>query len=142
MARFNRINIDGESVTRTALIGSVALLPGTIAKLDTNGLFVAHSTAGKKQDFLYVINVDTLQGKNADTVVAIGDSALGEFAETRREIAALVAATTVLKIDSPLTSNGAGVFRLAVLGTDEVIAYSQEAFTVGASAQLARVRFA
>lgn len=141
MPRYNRINLDGQSITRTALTGA-ALLPGTICKLNASGAFVVHATAGKKQDFIYVMNVDTLQGKKITETVASGDTGLGEFAETGREVAALVVASAVLKIDTPLTSDGAGKLKIATLGTDEVIAYSQEVFTVGASADLVRVRFA
>ena len=141
MARFNRINLDGKSDTRTALTAA-ALLPGTLAKLDANGAFVVHATAGKKQDFVYVLNVDTLQGKKVTETIASGDTALGEYAETGRELAALVVATAALKIDTPLTSDGAGKLKIATLGTDEVIAYSQEVVTIGATADLARVRFA
>ena len=67
---------------------------------------------------------------------------MGEIAETGRELAVLVAATAALKEDTPLTSNGAGLLRIAVLGTDDVIAYSQEVITVGAAPELVKVRFA
>ena len=67
---------------------------------------------------------------------------VGEIAETGRELAVLVAATSALKEDTPLTSNGAGLLRIAVLGTDDVIAYSQEVITVGAAPELVKVRFA
>jgi len=142
MSRYNRINIDGKGVSRTALVGAAAITPGSLVKLSGAGAFVAHSTAGKKGDFIYAMHPDALQGATCDTAVAIGATGVGEIAETGRELAMLVAATTVLVLDSPLTSNGAGALRLAVIGTDEIIAYSQEVFTVPATAQLVRVRIA
>ena len=54
----------------------------------------------------------------------------------------LIVAATVLKLDSPLTSDGAGMLKLATLGTDEVVAYSCEALTVAAGGELVRVRAA
>jgi hypothetical protein len=141
MARYNRINLDGESVTRTALTGA-ALKAGNLVKLNASGAFVVHATAGKKQDFVYLMNVDYLQGKKADDTITSGDTGVGEMFVTNRECAALVVAATVLKLDSPLTSDGAGLLKLAVLGTDEVIAYSCEALTVAAGGELVRVRAA
>lgn len=137
----NRINVDGESITWTALTGS-ALKAGNLVKLNASGAFVVHSTAGKKQDFVYLMNVDTLQGKKIDDVITSGDTGIGEYFVTNRECLGLVVAGTVLKIDSPLTSDGAGAFKLAVLGTDEVISYAKEAFTVAAGGELVIMRAA
>jgi len=141
MSRYNRINIDGKGVSRTALNG-ITIMPGSLVKLSAGGLFTTHSTTGKKGDFIYVMHADTLQGGTCDTTVASMTTGIGEFAETGRELAVLVTASTALVMDSPLTSNGAGVLRIGVIGTDEIIAYSQEVFTTPASAQLVRVRFA
>lgn len=141
MARYNTICLDEKSTTRTALTAA-SLKAGMLVKLNSSGAFVVHSTAGKKQDFVYLMNVDYLQGKKADDVITVGDTGVGEMFTTDRECAGMVVAGEVLKLDTPLTSNGLGSFRIAVLGTDEVISYSCEPLTVAAGGELVRMRAA
>ena len=140
--RFARINLDGKSVTKTKLSTAAALAPGNILKLNASGLFLAHATDGKKQDAIYIAHNLEHEGLQSADAIPASSTVVGEIAETGRELAVLVAATAALKEDTPLTSNGAGIFRIAVLGTDEVIAYSQEVITVGAAPELVKVRFA
>ena len=59
-----------------------------------------------------------------------------------RELAVLVAATSALKEDTALTPDTAGRLKVAVVGTDAIVAYSQETYTVGAAPELVKVRFA
>jgi len=140
IGRYARVNLDGKSITKQKL-SSVALQAGHVVKL-SSGTFIKHATDGKKQDFIYVVNVNEEEGQQSADTIASGSSIKGELAETGRGLAVLIKATLVLVEDTPLTSAGDGTLRIAVLGTDEVIAYSQEALTVGAAAQLVKVRFA
>lgn len=137
-----RINLDGKSCSKTKLSTAAALAAGNVLKLNASGLFLAHSTDGKKQDAIYIAHNLEHEGLQTADAIPASSTVVGEIAETGRELAVLVAATSALKEDTPLTSNGAGLLRIAVLGTDEVIAYSQEVRTVGASAELVKVRFA
>ena len=140
--RFARINLDGKSCSKTKLSTAVATAPGQLLALNTSGLFLAHATDGKKQDAIYIAHNLEHEGLQTADAIPASSTVVGEIAETGRELAVLVDATAALKEDTPLTSNGAGLLRIAVLGTDEVIAYSQEVYTVGASAELVKVRFA
>lgn len=151
MARFNRINLDGKSVTetRTAATGA-GVLPGSAMVITDNHF--ASPAGGASIEKLYVANTGHLQGLTADDVIPVGDSIEGEYLETGRDIAVLVAPNTVLKKDSPISvSNGAvqgygrGLFTLAGAPSedetgDRVVAFSQEDYTVGEAAELVWVR--
>jgi len=141
IGRYARVNLDGESITKTKLSGAITLQAGNIVKL-SSGTFVKHSTDGKKQDAIYIVNTNEIEGQQSGDTIAASSTIVAELAETGRQLAVLIKATLVLVEDTPLTSAGDGTLRIAVLGTDEVIAYSQEALTVGAAAQLVKVRFA
>ena len=141
IGRFARVNLDGKSITKTKLSGAITLLAGNVVKL-SGQTFVKHATDGKKQDAIYIVNANESEGQQSADTIAASSTIVGEIAETGRELAVLVKALAVLVEDTPLTSDGTGALRVAVLGTDEVIAYSQEIITVGAAAQLVKVRFA
>lgn len=141
IGRFARVNLDGKSITKTKLSGAITLLAGNVVKL-SGQTFVKHATDGKKQDAIYIVNTNESEGQQSADTIAASSTIVGEIAETGRELAVLVKALAVLVEDTPLTSDGTGALRVAVLGTDEVIAYSQEIITVGAAAQLVKVRFA
>lgn len=141
IGRYARVNLDGKSHTKTKLSG-VPLQAGHIVKLSSGAIaFIKHATDGKKQDAIYIVNTNESEGQQSGDTIAAASTIVGEIAETGRDLAVLIKATLVLVEGTPLTSAGDGTLRIAVLGTDEVIAYSQEALTVGASAQLVKVRF-
>ena len=135
MARYNRINLDGKSITETRT-SAIDVLPGR-ASIITAGKFVV--PAAKVVQKLYVANVAHLQGLGADEAVPAGDSIEGEYLETGREMAVLCKATAVIVKDSPLAVAATGIFDLAGTG-DVVVAFAQEKITVGAAAQLVLVR--
>lgn len=135
MARYNRINLDGKSITETR-VSAADVLPGQVSVI-TAGKFVAPTVKIVQQ--LYVANVGHLQGLDADTAIPAGDSIEGEYLETGREVAALVAATSVLVKGTPLSVGADGMLKVWV-ATEVVVAYAQEALTVGADAQLVLVR--
>lgn len=140
--RFARINLDGKSVSKTKLTTAVATAPGQLLALNTSGLFAGYAVAGKRDALLYVAHPLEHEGLQSADAIPASSTVVGELAENGRELAVLVAATAALKEGTPLTSNGAGLLRIAVLGTDDVIAYSQEVITVGAAPELVKVRFA
>lgn len=140
--RFARINLDGKSVSKTKLTTAVATAPGQLLALNTSGLFAGYAVAGKRGALLYVAHPLEHEGLQSADAIPASSTVVGELAENGRELAVLVAATAALKEGTPLTSNGAGLLRIAVLGTDDVIAYSQEVITVGAAPELVKVRFA
>lgn len=142
--RFARINLDGKSVSKTKIIATGAA-PGQLLQLlpnNTSGLFAGYGVAGKRDALLYVAHPLEHEGLQSADAIPVSSTVVGELAENGRELAVLVAATSALQEDTPLTSNGAGLLRIAVLGTDDVIAYSQEVITVGAAPELVKVRFA
>lgn len=140
--RFARINLDGKSRSKTKLSTAVALAAGNVLRLTSSGQFLAHDTNGKRLYIIYIAHNLEHEGLQTADVIPASSTVVGEIAETGRELAVLVAATSALKEDTPLTSNGAGLLRIAVIGTDEVLAYSQEVITVGAAPELVKVRFA
>lgn len=149
MARFNRVNLDGKSVTETRTAAD-DVLPGA-AMVITGNRFAAPA-GGATIEKLYVVNTGHLQGLGADDVIPAGDSIEGEYLETGRDIAVLMAPSTVLVKDSPISVTatvvpgyGLGVFTLAAPASgndpaDRVVAFSQEDYTVGEAAELVWVR--
>lgn len=128
--RPRRINNDGKSITEVGR-AKVALLPGSFAKLDADGMFIQAAPTADKP--FYIINVDDLTGQNILTAVPAGESATGDYVEEARQFAALVAPGTVCVKDTPLKMNAAGILELGAAEAGEVYAYSQEIYTVPAS---------
>lgn len=143
MPRYNRINLDGKSITETRT-SAADVLPGQLMQI-TAGKFVVPTADAKQQ--LFVANVAHLQGLDAATAIPSGDSIEGEYLETGREVAALVSPTLVLVKGSPLSVAATGYLIAPTditVGTGTVkspiVAYAQEALTVGAAAELVLVR--
>lgn len=135
MARFNRINLDGKSITETRTKATTTL-PGTLLSIGSNDRF-AVATAGAS-GALYVANTAHLQGLGADDTIPVGESIEGEYLETGRGVAALVASGVTVGMDTPLQVGASGQLVLATTGV--VVAYAKEAYTVGDSAELVWVR--
>lgn len=133
MARFNRVNLDGKSVTDTRT-ADAAILPGTALKV-ADGKFVASADG---LGATYIANTGHLQGLGADDAIPAGDSIEGEYLETGRGVAVLVAADTAVTMDMPLEVGAAGVFTAVAAGV--AVAYAKEDYTVGEAAELVWVR--
>lgn len=136
MARYNRINLDGKSITESR-ISDAEVMPGTL-QIITGGKFVA--PAADVAQRLYVANVAHLQGLTADDAVPAGDTIEGEYLETGREVAALVATTLAVDKDTPLTVGANGQLKLTTVAGEAIVAYAQEKHTVGDTAELVLVR--
>jgi len=140
--RFARINLDGKSCSKTKLSTAVATAPGQLLALNTSGLFAGYAVAGKRDALLYVAHPLEHDGLQSADAIPASSTVVGELAENGRELAVLVAATSALKEDTALTPDTAGRLKVAVVGTDVIVAYSQETYTVGAAPELVKVRFA
>lgn len=142
MARYNRINLDGVGETENRQM-KVAALPGSIAFIGADDLLAKFVTDGGGDGVqLYAVGVDYLQGKRVTDQVEIGDIGVGNYFETGRYFAMLVKAGAVLNFDTPLAVDATGVLRIGVPGTDTIVGYSKEKYTVGAAAELVKVRAA
>lgn len=138
MARYRRVNIDGNSLYKTETrIAAAALLPGTAATINSSDQFAqAAALAGR----IYIIDVAYHQGLKITEEVPAGDSAVGNYVEEGRELALLCVAGAYKK-DSPIKLGAAGQFTLATADTDSVIGYSQDDHTIAASTtEFIRVR--
>ncbi|EPU3949752.1 TPA: hypothetical protein RST33_001247 [Klebsiella pneumoniae] len=138
MARYRRVNIDGQSLYKTETkLAATALLPGTAAVINSSGLFAqAAALTGR----LYIIDCAYHQGLGIRDAVPAGDSAVGNYVEEGRELA-LLCAPGAYKKDSPIKLGSNGQFTLATADTDSVIGYSQDEFTIAASTtEFIRVR--
>lgn len=143
--RPRRINNDGKSNTETR-IAKTALLPGSFVFINpADDNFTQAIAANMITPPMYIVSVDDIIGETADTAVKAGESAVGDYVEQGRQFAALVAATTVLKKDSPLMLHATDgiLIPYAVAAGNVIVAYSQEVYTIPAgSPALARVRIA
>lgn len=116
--RPSRVNLDGLSKTETRVCAA-DVLPGTALKI-VAGKFVQAVAADAGVVPLYVANVGHLQGLGPNDAIPAGDSIEGEYLETGRGIAVLVAAGTVVTMDTPLTVGVGGVFAIAQPGIPAV----------------------
>lgn len=130
MARYRRVNIDGQSLYKTETrVTAASLLPGTAAVInDDNEFAQATALAGR----IYIIDVAYHQGLNITEAVPAGDSAVGNYVEEGRELALLCVAGTYAK-DDPIKLGADGKFTKATADTDSVIGYSQDDATIAAS---------
>ena len=143
MARFNRINLDGKSRTESR-ISEAALLPGTVLVIEGDLFETADAaTAGKLSRQLYVATAAYYQGMGTPDEIPAGDTVEGEYMTEGRQLAVLATATTALTKDAPLALDAAtGGLKLPDPETEEVVAFSKETVTVGASAELVLVQVA
>ncbi|EFO7931365.1 hypothetical protein HO347_000085 [Escherichia coli] len=133
MARFRRVNIDGKSVTETA-VSAAALKPGTPVKMASGKFAAATDTTGR----IYVVNPAYHEGLGIEDAIPVGHSVVADYAEEGREFAILLPEGTYTK-DAAITI-GEGGFKL-VASDEPVFAFCQEAVTLEA-ADFVRVRVA
>lgn len=135
MSRFNRINIDGESLFKTEtrkVADEAGILPGTFVTISADGFTAATAgTVGR----VYVLDPAVSEGLRADDIVPAGHSTSANYLEEGRELAVLVAAGAYTK-DASIAVGDSGV---GVLAEANVVAYSQETVTLSEAALL-RVR--
>lgn len=129
MARYRRVNIDGQSLYKTETrIAAIDLLPGTAAVINTESEFdLPQAPTGR----IYVIETAYHQGLKITEAVPAGDSAVGNYIEEGRELAVLCLPGKYSK-DSPIKIGAGGKFTLATSDTDSVIGYSQDEATIAA----------
>lgn len=133
MARYNRVNLDGLSVTETKL-SNAALLPATLAVIASGKFVQATAVVGR----MYVVHPARHEGGGIDDSIASGQSVVAEYVEENRELAIRVAAGTYAK-DTPIKFGVAGAGAIGIDGTDKIIGFSQDAVVL-AAAGLIRVR--
>ena len=125
MARFRRVNIDGKSVTETA-VSAAALKPGTPVKMTAGKFVAAADTVGR----IYVVNPAYHEGLGIEDAIPVGHSVVADYAEEGREFAILLPEGTYTK-DAAITI-GEGGFKL-VASDEPVFAFCQEAVTLEAA---------
>lgn len=133
MARFRRVNIDGKSVTETA-VSDAALKPGTPVKMTAGKFVAATDTVGR----IYVVNPAYHEGLGIEDAIPADHSVVADYAEEAREFAILLPEGAYTK-DAAITI-GEGGFKL-VASDEPVFAFCQEAVTLEA-ADFVRVRVA
>lgn len=148
MARFRRVNIDGKSVTETA-VSEAVLKPGTPVKMADGKFAAATDTEGR----IYIVNPAYHEGLGIEDAIPVGHSVVADYAEEGREFAILLPKGTYTK-DAGITIRAAG-FALAKPASSEkaassepsqppanpVFAFCQETVTLEA-ADFVRVRVA
>ncbi|EPC2361916.1 hypothetical protein [Citrobacter freundii] len=137
MARYRRINIDGQSLYKTETRKVAAeSLPGTFVTINGDNEFaVATATVGR----LYVLDPAFSEGLGITDSIPAGHSTSGNYVEEGRELAILCPAGTYAK-DTPIKLGANGQGAIASSDTDTVLGYSQDAVTL-TGADFIRVRF-
>lgn len=139
MARYRRVNIDGQSLYKTETRKvAAASLPGTFVTINGDNEFaVAATTVGR----LYVLDPAFSEGLGITDSIPAGHSTSGNYVEEGRELAILCPADTYAK-DAPIKLGANGQGAIADSDTDTVLGYSQDDATIAAGAtDFIRVRF-
>jgi hypothetical protein len=132
--RPRRVNNDGKSVTETRIV-TADLLPGSFAVISatTDEFVQAKPSDGRAR--LYIMNVDTIQGRRIEETIPAGESGVGDYVEPGRQFAALAVKGSKLVKDTPLYLNDAGILTTEQGAPEDgrrLIGYSQEVYTVPA----------
>ena len=119
-----------------------AITPGSLVERVAGGLKTSTKAATVfNSECLAALEYGDHVDRDVDTDYAIGENALAGQARSGELYNMLVAASTVLVKGSALASAGDGTLALAATdGTEQVLFYSDEALTVGGSAELVCVR--
>lgn len=137
MARYHRVNIDGQSLYKTETrVAAAALLPGTFAVIDTDGKFAQATGIAQR---LFVVDVGYHQGLRITDANPKDSSVVGNYLEEGREFVLRVAASTEVKEGDALTVGADGVATVTT-DTAAAVAYSQDTVTIGDEADFIRVR--
>lgn len=144
MARFRRINIDGESLFRTETrLLSAAAYPGMALRIDPadeEKFIVANGVTSNGP--VYILDENWYEGKGCMDQIPADSTVVGNYAEEGREFAARMAAGTYRK-DQAVYINASGLVTLvpATPGTYNVLGYVQEQEEVVTTAvDLIRIR--
>ena len=124
-----------------ALAGEAGLLPGMLL-VKSSGEFIKHATAGQGGT-VFCANVDFCKQTGVSDAYTDGDT-VQAFNPVTGEYYNMLVATSqnITAVDTPLTSNGAGLLRIALTtGAEEVLFYADEIVNTAATTSV-RVRVA
>jgi len=126
--KFNRINIDGVSITET-LPCAVAINPGVFVVRNSGEFAIATAVSGQ----MFVMTPANHQGLGISDAVPQDASGVAEYVQEGRELALRVGEGTYTEGQALTMSNtGVAIAIPAVAGDYEVVAYVQEPLTVAA----------
>lgn len=137
MSAYNRTflgSVENNQPEQVELPGAAAgILPGNLLVRLTDELAV-HPTDGAG-GLVYVAK--EAPHADIDTAYLVDETVFSYVPKSGDLYQMLVATGQTLVVDSPLTSNGAGLLRLAVVGTDTVVCYADEAVITAATTKVA-----
>jgi hypothetical protein len=127
-------SVENNQPEQVELPGAAAgILPGNLL-LRTDDEFEIHDGAGAA-GFVYVAK-EAPHG-DIDTAYLEGETVFSYRPKSGDFYQMLVATGQALAVDTPLTSNGAGLLRIAVIATEPVVCYSDETITTTATTPVA-----
>lgn len=119
---------------------AAAVKPGSLVMLDSSGKIAVHATAGGTGVPL-VLQHNYIGGGDIRDTGPAGDTGAAIMCEDDVDYHMLVKAGEVLLENEGLISNGDGsLAKSTTPATDHILFYSREKITVGAEAQLVKVR--
>ena len=136
MARFNKVYAGPVTEVRPQVdevIATASILPGCL--ITQAGALAVAATATE----VLIAQEDYLTGKDADTAYDVGDLVVGMKMLPSQFFNARVAATVAVTKGAALAIGASGLLVLATAGA-RVVAFAEETVTVGATADLVRVR--
>jgi len=116
-----------------------AITPGHLIDYSTTNVVVNATAADTSAPIMFAVE-NSDEGKGILDAYASGDRVRFVFPSVGALINAWVEAAAVLVVGTALQSGGSG--NLEIFTTGRIIAYSEEAKTVGGSAERTRVRIA
>ena len=137
-----RGSVENNKPTQDEAIAAAELTPGMLL-FKSSGEFALFNTDGGGAGVkLYVCDLNTLlQGGVTDTF-ASGDTAVAfEPKPGERYNMQVNSGQNITALDTPLAADGAGLLRIGVVGTDDIICWADEVINTGASTGLVKVKF-
>lgn len=122
-------------------LAAATITPGNLIVRNGSGALILHAVNGTMAAEMqtYFAGLKMLDG--TATTYASGETVFAHRPQSGETYHALVVTGQTIVKDSPLTSNGAGLLKIATLGTDFVFAYADEVITTAATT-LVRVKIA
>lgn len=133
-----RGSVETVKPVQTEALTAASTLPGTLL-FKNAGVFTAFNTDGAGAGVeLYVADLNTLKQGGVSDAWAAGDTAVA-FEPRKGERYNMLVATgqTISAVDTPLAADGAGLLRVGVVGTDDIICYSDQIITTSATTLVA-----
>ena len=118
------------------------IYPGMLVEVNSSGEAITHNTDGQG-GYYFIADMNTLEQKLVTAALTIGGTGQFFYPRPGETYNLYLAAGQTITVGEALTSNAAGAVKSAAVdGTDEILAYAEEAVTTTGATGRVRARIA